>query len=132
MGERLRQRWTAWSEWIDHHGYPTAPIAVIAMALVAASAGRPLSRARHAWLDWCVVGFAAYAAVVVLVVLPYVVIPRARQEPPRAQVVAIRWSLAIGPFLVSLGGYQLGAHAWVLLVGLATAIVLLSVPERRR
>ena len=83
------------------------------------------ANASRAWLDWVVVGFCAYTVFAALVLIPKVVVPRARKPPSDAALASMRWAFAVAPFLIAFGAVAAGADHWTLAAGVAVSTTLL-------
>lgn len=114
--------------WVSAHRRASYAIAILVLAeLWNASDVFAEDAGRTPWLNWAVIAFSAYAFFSVLVLLPLVLIPRARRPVLPAVWLAQGVAMSAAPVLVAFACYGGGAASWVMPVGFATSAVLLGV-----
>jgi hypothetical protein len=82
------------------------------------------------WLDWVALAWCAYGVLAVFVLVPQVVVPRARVRRSEEEVALLQWSFPPVAFLGAFAAYASGAHAWALHCGLIVTVGLLFLTAR--
>jgi O-antigen/teichoic acid export membrane protein len=111
--------------------YASAGATTVALLLVLSTFTTTVERgSTRPWLDWVVLALAAYTVLVSLILVPKIVLPRARLAQSNERVALMRWSFALSAFLFGLGAWSLGAHDWALVSGTLVSVVLLVLTAR--
>jgi hypothetical protein len=111
--------------------YLTAFIASVALLSMWDSGRRVFDQqGTRSWLDWIVLGYTAYDAVVSLIVVPRVMAPQFQRKGLSDRLFPLRLAFAVAPALVGFALSGTGADGWVSTLTLAVSIALLFIAAR--
>jgi len=82
------------------------------------------------WFAWAAAGFIAYDVLVVFVLWPRVVVPRAHVKPSVERAAALSWTFGVVPVLVGGSAAMASGRAWIAIVGFGVSAVLLVLAVR--
>ena len=89
--------------------YGSAAATTVALLLVLSAFTTTLNReSTRPWLDWVVLALAAYTVLASLILVPKIVLPRARPPQSNERVALMRWSFALAAFPFGLVAWELG------------------------
>jgi hypothetical protein len=84
----------------------------------------------HGWLNWVVIGFAAYAVVASFVLVPRSVAPKMQEKGDQGRLLCMQWALANSPFLIGFAAWAAGGDAWAATLALGVTIAMLFANAR--
>ena len=111
--------------------YISAAATTVALLLVLSAFTTTVEReSTRPWPDWVVLALAAYTVLATLILVPKIVVPRARPPQSNERAALMRWSFALSAFPFGLVAWELGAHDWALGAGTLVSVVLLVLTAR--